>query len=402
MGASIIVRTVLAGADAPQAAQPSPASLHPVSRKHLGALTGALGIFQHASGREPSPLRGHTVDDVARALQVDLLHARTLGWSAVSESAHRNLRFLEEAIDEPTGRLRTARQVDGEWTDAPSSPDGLARAMLALGETIAAAPDAETVERAIVLFERGLTAAGRVTTMRAQASIVLACAAMTRALAVTTSTEERRVLLAAAGTATMRRVATGLHARFLDFAQPGWPWPEPALTRENALLPRALIVAGGRVGADVMQRVGLQVLDWLIDVQTAPEGHLSPVGTGSWAHRGEKAQFDQQPLEATSLVLAAEAAYVATGHPRYLAAMERAYGWFLGANDLGRPLAHPARGACSDGLTARGASPDQGAEATLMWLIASEHIRAVRGEPLRARVPGPRRYVVPAAAAPAG
>jgi hypothetical protein len=379
------------------------APLHPISRRHLDAMTGELGIFQHASGRQPDPAHGYCVDDVARALEVDLLHGRALGWNAVAESARRSLRFLEDAFDAPSGRFLNFRGVDGEWIGGPGSNDSLGRAMLGLGETIAESPDARLVERAIVLFARALPAAERLTSPRAQASVVLACAAMTRASALATSPEERDAALDLAATSAMRRLATGLHARFLDFARAGWPWPEAALTYENALLPRALIVAGGRMGADTMRRVGLQVLDWLIDVQTAPEGHLSPVGNGWWPHRGEKSQFDQQPIEATSLLLAAEAAYTATGDPRYLAAMERSYAWFLGANDLRRQVAHPARGAGSDGLTPRGVNTNEGAESTLMWLMASEHIRAVRSQPVRARVATPGRRATmptPAVAAP--
>ena len=57
--------------------------------------------------------------------------------------------------------------------------------------------------------------------------------------------------------------------------------------------------------------------------------------------------------------------------------MERAYGWFLGANDLGLAVADPARGASFDGLTPTGVNTNQGAESTLMWLTALEHIRAL-------------------------
>jgi hypothetical protein len=49
----------------------------------------------------------------------------------------------------------------------------------------------------------------------------------------------------------------------------------------------------------------------------------------------------------------------------------------------------PERGACYDGLTPRGVNRNQGAESTLMWLMASEHTRAVRAshrpEPARDR-----------------
>jgi hypothetical protein len=60
--------------------------------------------------------------------------------------------------------------------------------------------------------------------------------------------------------------------------------------------------------------------------------------------------------------------------------MERAYAWFLGENDLHVAVAIPGRGASFDGLTPEGVNVNQGAESTLMWLIASERIRALRAE----------------------
>jgi hypothetical protein len=336
--------------------------VRPISRRHLEALTGELGILQHAIGSRPDPAHGYCVDDVARALQVDLLHGCTLGWQAVSESAWRSLRFLEAALDETSGTLRNFRSIDGTWAAGPGSSDSVGRALLALGETISGAPDPEMVERATRLFERVLPKAIRLSSPRARASIVLGCAA---------APDSPR-------TAVMRTLATDLHARFRSFARPGWPWPEEVVTYENALLPRAMIVAGHRLGATTMREVGLQVLDWLIEIQTTDEGHLSPIGNGWWARGGTRSRFDQQPIEATSLLLAAEAALDATGLPRYRKTMERAYRWFLGENDLGRKVADPARGAGRDGLTKGGVNTNEGAESTLMWLMAAEHIRALR------------------------
>src|SRR6185436_15190142 len=294
------------------------APLYPLSRLHLDVLTDAVGIFQHAVGSRPDPAHGYCVDDVARALEVDLLHARGLGWVAVARSAWRNLRFLEDAFDPATGRFWNFRSIDGSWIGGPGSNDSLGRAMLALGETMDGAPDARLFEGALALFGRALPAAGKVTSPRAQASVILACDAVARSVAVAGSEEEQEAAVAKASALTLRRMATGLHARFLDFARPGWPWAEGSLTYENALLPRALIVAGHRLGAGVMLKIGLQVLDWLIEVQTSPQGSFSPVGNGWWARGGTKSQFDQQPIEATALLLAAEAAHNATRDPRYL------------------------------------------------------------------------------------
>jgi hypothetical protein len=335
--------------------------LYAVNRVHLDEITGELGIFQHAIGSTADPSHGYCVDDVGRALEVDLLHARTLPWAAVSESAFRSLRFLEDAFDETTGRFRNFRATDGSWNGERPSDDSFARAMLGLAAA-SAAPDADLASRAMQLFDRALPKASRLTAPRAAAAIVIACS---------TGPDPARFLV-------MRKLATELHARFITYARPGWPWPEDELTYETALLPRALIVAGQALKATTMVRVGLQVLDWLIDVQTAPRGHFSPVGNGWWTFQGERSQFDQQPLEATSLLLASEAALEATGNPRYQAAMEGAYAWFLGANDTHRRVADPARGACRDGLTRTGVNANEGAESTLMWLIALEHMRARR------------------------
>jgi hypothetical protein len=61
--------------------------MYPIRRLHLDALSTELGVMQHAIGSTPDPKHGYCVDDVARALQVDLLHARTIGWPAASASA---------------------------------------------------------------------------------------------------------------------------------------------------------------------------------------------------------------------------------------------------------------------------------------------------------------------------
>jgi hypothetical protein len=238
--------------------------------------------------------------------------------------------------------------------------------MLALAWTIAEAPDAAMVASATSLFAEGLPATQGLAALRAQSSVLLACDAV------------MRVAPTARTALAYRLLANRLGAAFQGRTTSTWPWPEARLTYENALPAHALIAAGRFVDSSPMLEAGLGVLDWLIDSQTDPAGHLSPVGNGWWPYGGTKSTFDQQPIEATALLLAADAAYEATGADRYRAAMERAYGWFLGANDLHVSIAVPERGACFDGLTPEGVNTNQGAESTLMWLIALERIRAIR------------------------
>jgi hypothetical protein len=346
---------------------PDDAALYPVSRQHLEVMSDGIGIMQHSIGSQPDPAHGYCVDDVARALEVDLLHGRTLGWAAVRKSAWRASTFLTEAFDSASGRFRNFRSVDGSWIGGLGSEDSQGRALLALGEVVALAPDGPLVDAAHDLFLRALPATRRFVYPRAEASVVLGCAA---------------VLDVAPGgdpAATIELLSGRILHRFQLRGTAGWPWLEDTLTYENAVLPRALIVAGRTVGNNAMTEVGLAALDWLIEVQTSPDGHLSPIGNGWWPRYGERSRFDQQPIEATALLRAAASAWDMTGSHRYRAAMERSYAWFLGANDLGLRLADPDRGACRDGLTRRGVNMNEGAESTLMWLIAAERIRALRG-----------------------
>ena len=136
--------------------------LFPVARSHLDVLTTEIGIMQHAQGARPDSGHGYCTDDVARALMVDLLHQRQLGWEAVATSAARNVVFLAEAFVGSTGRFRNLRRSDGVWLDIVGSEDANARALQALGEVIASAPAGPVRQAATALFERALPTTSQV------------------------------------------------------------------------------------------------------------------------------------------------------------------------------------------------------------------------------------------------
>jgi hypothetical protein len=346
-----------------------PAPLFPVVRSHLEVLSDDIGIMQHAVGARPDPRHGYCTDDVARALSVDLLHASQLGWAAVAPSVSRAVRFLRAARDPATGRFRNLRAADGTWLAGTGSEDAHARALRALAQLAAATPDVGLRTEAVTLFEWALPAAVALSATRPRAAALVACVVATRAGWPNHAAATARGSLAGALWATVG--PTG--------ADPSWPWPEPVATYENGLLAEALLLAGQSFDDVAMIDRGRQLLDWLTDVQTAPDGHLSPIGNdGWWPRGGARARFDQQPIEATALLQAARAGLAVTGDARYETVMERCYGWFLGRNDGRTAVAVPERGACHDGLTPAGPNAHQGAESTLMWLTAVEGIRDVR------------------------
>ena len=77
---------------------------------------------------DPDPAFGTCTDDVSRALTLDLLQRRTLGWEAVSVSARRSMDFLAAAFDPSLGTFHDFRGADGTWLDVAGSQDCQGRA----------------------------------------------------------------------------------------------------------------------------------------------------------------------------------------------------------------------------------------------------------------------------------
>ena len=66
-----------------------------------------------------------------------------------------------------------------------------------------------------------------------------------------------------------------------------------------------------------------------------------------------------------------------TGDARWLSPAQRAFDWFLGQNELQRPVYDAATGACHDGLHPDRINANQGAESTLSFLLALFEMRSI-------------------------
>ena len=136
-------------------------------------------------------------------------------------------------------------------------------------------------------------------------------------------------------------------------------------------LPRALILSGRGTNDAKAQEIGLRSLSWLAKVQRAPRGHFRPIGSNGFFPRGgQRADFDQQPIEAQATVSACVEAYRATEDASWLNEARLAFEWFLGRNDLGLELYDASTGGCHDGLQPEGVNENQGAESTLAFLLS--------------------------------
>jgi hypothetical protein len=160
----------------------------------------------------------------------------------------------------------------------------------------------------------------------------------------------------------------------------GWYWFENKLTYCNAALSHAVLLCGHSLQNETMIEIGLESLTWLANLQHADaEGkHFVPIGSnGFYPRGGERARFDQQPVEAQAMVSACLEANYITGDKQWYMEARRAFEWFLGRNDLHVPVYDPTTGGCRDGLHPDRPNENQGAESTLAFLQALLELRLI-------------------------
>jgi hypothetical protein len=151
-----------------------------------------------------------------------------------------------------------------------------------------------------------------------------------------------------------------------------WRWFEKSLTYSNARLSQALLLTGHVTRNERMMEVGCESLEWLVAEQHREDrGIFVPIGSmGFFVQGGEKARFDQQPVEACATIAACLLAYRITKLSRWKDEAWSAFRWFLGSNDLQIPLYDAATGGCKDGLHPDRVNENQGSESTLSFLLA--------------------------------
>jgi len=331
-----------------------------VDLRHLRILTDDVGIFQHSLYSTPDRMHGYCTDDNARALIVAAMYWDQTRDDSVLGLMHKYLSFLSYALDGKTSRFRNQMNYDRTWSEAMGSEDSHARALWGLGSAVALCPHQSMIALATHLFKQGLSVSEDFVSPRAWAFTIVGIHAYLRRFGG--DTEVRRC---------RERLTDKLVQHFASNMSDGWSWCEPVVTYANAKLPHALLMSGKWTQRNEAIDIGKTALNWLMQIQTNEDGMLSIIGTNGWYVKdGQRAQFDQQPIEAHALVDACIEAYHVTREERWLDHAHRAFNWFLGDNDLRTPLYDFTTGGCRDGLHADRVNENQGAESTLAWLMS--------------------------------
>jgi glycosyltransferase involved in cell wall biosynthesis len=337
---------------------------------HLSRMTDTTGMLQHAVYSLPNYSEGYTTDDNARALIVTIL-LEQLGeeWLAGSqELSNRYLAFLWHAYNQENGRFRNFMGYQRAWLEETGSEDSHGRALWAAGVTIGRSE--HTVLRSVAsrLFNWGVERALDLTSPRAWAFTLLGIDEYLRQF-------RGDRIAASAGI----ELAERLMDQYVALNQPDWHWFENNVTYCNAVLSHALLTVGEWAERKEMIDAGLESLTWLLQNQKTPEGYFNPIGSHGFLTRGgERAVFDQQPVEAQTTISACLRANRITGDDTWLSEARVCFDWYLGANVLGKPLYDPTSGGCMDGIHPDRVNQNQGAESTLSFLLSLLELRLAK------------------------
>ncbi|NBB89987.1 MAG: glycosyltransferase [Spirochaetes bacterium] len=330
---------------------------------HLLRMSDQTGILQHAKFDVPDFQEGYCTDDNARAFLLCCLLDETGATSShvkLRDKESSYLSYLLAAMNRDTGRFRNFMSFTREWLEEAGSEDSHGRALWALGIGAGRAHGAGHRQLSARLLEEGIETVRTFTSPRAWAFTLIGLHYYLRYYPGAEPIMDMRQEL------TDRLV----HA-WEQCATDEWPWFEERATYENPRLSQALLLSGRSMPNARAMELGLETLGWLDSIQETQSGNFRPIGSnGFYARGGERADFDQQPVEAQAMVSACLAAFRATGDRRWWHGARRSFEWFLGRNDLGLSLYDPATGGCADGLHVDRVNENQGAESTLAFHLS--------------------------------
>jgi glycosyltransferase involved in cell wall biosynthesis len=329
-----------------------------INLAHMLKLTDCTGILEHAKYGVINYRHGYCTDDNARALITALLYYKQTNDSDILPYIDRYLAFLYFAFNQKEKIFLNRLAYNRVWQDKIFSEAAHARALWALGKGCAIGPDA-IKDLCVQLFNDAVPSVKKCQDMHALAYAIMGINCYLKYF----GKDSVYKLL-------MRDLAFRLYDNFVCNESNNWYWCSDIVTWGSALIPRALIIAGSYLSNEDFVQKGLEVLRWLIDIQTE-ENVFCFVGNNNWYKKGqEKAIFDQQPIEAMAMTIACVEAYEKTDEQYWLTQAQKGLEWFLGRNLLHAPLYDEKTGGCRDGLGPNWINANQGSESVLAWLIS--------------------------------
>ncbi len=331
---------------------------------YLEFLTDPAGIVQHAHYIIPESRFGYSTDDNARALiVVSELYQHTKS-PKLLELVKIYLTFLRFA-QEPNGRFHTFLNVQRRWIDNDDIADPYGKAIWALGHHLYRCKSSPFFRAVHSMFKASMHHIDVIRDLRAAAYTILGLYCYIKAL-------EKKKETAKELLEKMNKLADFMLMFYSNYHDETWEWFEEKITYDNFRLPQALFAAYLVTKNPTYKEVGIKTLDFVTQNNFDSEKNFFDfVGQDGWlAKGGQKAPYDQQPLEASAAVEAFVYAYQATNEKKYLEKAFIAFQWFFGRNRNHTSLYDEKSGGIFDGLTSTGVNLNEGSESIVTFLMA--------------------------------
>ncbi len=331
----------------------------PLTLDYLKALTDDFGLYQHAVFGVPDFHHGYTTDDVARALLVTIRYFELSGKRWVFRLLRKYLAFLQWA-QRSDGLFHNLFGIDRKPRDEIGSEDCQGRVFWVLSRLLVSPLPREFKEPARRMLERILPHIPSFQHPRPMAFLLEGLTVLIQGAMFPHSLIAKSV----------KSLGEKLLRRYQEYADSSWKWFDTVLTWGNALLPAALFKTFELTQEEQYLRVAQESFEFL-SKETLANGIFTPIGNRGWYTKGgPRALFDQQPIEAFWMLIAALRASKLydpeKNRKRALASLE----WFLGGNIHHVSLYDPHTGSCADGLTPSGLNENRGAESTIVCLLS--------------------------------
>jgi len=331
----------------------------PPSLRHLKRLTSNVGIIQHADHEVPDPAHGYSIDDNARAIIACLWYFKNYQDESVLRLVDLYFSYIAK-VEKEGGSFHNFLSYSEKILDSEGSEDSIGRAIWALGEIIKHDPRPEIKEKANQILDRAsidkhLDHAH----IRTKAYILLG-------------------LLSAKRTDQAKNWLAKLIEIFEQNSSEDWQWFEDGLFYANGIIPYALSRAASELKNHKAEEIAKKSFDWLESVSR--DGSTpSPIGQNGWFFRnGVKAEYDQQPLEAADMVIAAMSLAELSETNNYKDVALEWINWYFGNNIRGETLVNEETSGVYDALTPGGTNKNQGAESIVTYLMAYLALNDVR------------------------
>jgi hypothetical protein len=339
--------------------------LPPIKLDYLASITDETGIIQHAKFATPNRKEGYATDDNARALIVCTRNNALNRNLETAKLADVYLSFLYH-MQMNDGRLHNFLSYDRQFLDDVGSDDSLGRTLWACGYVINSNLDEEKKLLSKEIFDKALPHALTSTSPRAKAFAVLGL-----------NHYQRTYLNDQALLSRMIELVEQLLELYEKASSVDWHWFDAYLTYCNGRLPQALFEGYERIRDEKYLQVARDSLNFILKAQMN-KGMFTPIGNNGWYKKGgQRAMYDQQSIEASCMVEATLAAFHATRSSFFKNVARTIFAWFLGKNTHGLGVYNPNTGGCYDGITPEGLNLNQGAEATVSYLLARLELETI-------------------------